>query len=169
MKRLLTAALPLTLFAVAAFGGEPEESNVRWNTIVGVITAPAIDNPVGSIHSGAGPWSVRNGRAIVNLSSGFASFSVDGLVLNGGNSSGTPGPVTAVTGTLVCNSGGTTPTILDTASVSLNAHGDANFSGQIAGIPATCANPLFLVRIAAPAGAAGRWIATGSERFVESQ
>jgi hypothetical protein len=165
MKTALTAFLPLALFAATALSAEPEDSFVRWNTIVGVITAPAIDNPVENIHGGAGPWSVRNGRAIVNLSNGFTSFNVDGLVLNGGNSSGTPGPVTAVTGTLVCNSGGTAPTIIDTTAVPLNVHGDAFFSGQISGIPATCANPLFLLRIAAPAGAAGRWIATGGERF----
>jgi hypothetical protein len=165
MKRVLTAFLPLALCAATAFSAELEDSNVRWNSIVGVITAPAVDNPVGSIHGGAGPWSVRSGRARVDLTSGSTSFDVDGLVLNGGNSSGTPGPVTAVTGTLVCNSGGATPTVLDTAAVSLNVHGDADFSGQIAGIPATCANPLFLIRIAAPAGAAGRWIATGTQRF----
>jgi len=29
-----------------------------------------------------------------------------------------------------------------------------------------CANPLFLIRIATPAGAAGRWIATAAERFI---
>jgi hypothetical protein len=166
MKKVLAVLLPLTLCAAAAFAFDNDDSVVRWNSIVGVITAPGVDNPVGSIHAGAGPWSVRSGRARVNLSNGAAFFDVDGLVLNGSNSSGTPGPVTAVTGTLVCNAGSTTPTILDTTSVSLNVHGDAHFSGQIAGIPASCDNPLFLVRIAAPAGAAGRWIATGTERFV---
>ena len=91
---------------------------------------------------------------------------VDGLVLNGSNSSGTPGPVTAVTGTLVCNAGTTTATVHDTAPASLNVHGDAHFAGQITGVPATCNNPVFLIRIATPAGAAGRWIATGTDRFI---
>ena len=166
MKKLLIALLPLTLCAAAAFGSEDEDSNVRWNSIAGVITAPGVDNPVGAIHGGAGPWSVRSGRARVNLSNGFTSFDVDGLVLNGSNSSGTPGPITAVTGTLVCNSGGTAPTTQDTRPVSLNVHGDAHFSGQLANAPGTCNNPLFLIRIATPAGAAGRWIATGTERFI---
>jgi hypothetical protein len=103
----------------------------------------------------------------VNLSNGNTSFDVDGLVLNGGNSSGTPGPVTAVTGTLVCNPGTTTSSILDTRAVSLSTQGDAHFAGQISGVPATCENPLFLIRIAAPAGAAGRWIATAGERHIE--
>ena len=38
MKKLLIALLPLTLCAAAAFGSEDEDSNVRWNSIVGVIT-----------------------------------------------------------------------------------------------------------------------------------
>jgi hypothetical protein len=73
--------------------------------------------------------------------------------------------VTAVNGTLVCNPGASA-TILDTTPVSIDIHGDAHFAGQISGIPSTCANPLFLIRIAAPAGAAGRWIATAGERFI---
>jgi len=72
-----------------------------------------------------------------------------------------------VTGTLVCNAGDRTQTVLDTAAVPLNVHGDARFSGHIEGVPASCGNPIFLVRIATPAtGAVGRWIATGAERFV---
>jgi len=78
--------------------------------------------------------------------------------------SGTPGPVTAVTGTLVCDVGTSNESTHDTNPVPLNARGNADFSGQIAGIPYSCGNPLFLIRIAQPAGAAGRWIATGAER-----
>src|SRR6266436_1921924 len=139
MKRALAVLLPLALCATSAFAWV-ESTIVRWNSIVGVITAPAVDNPVAGIHAGAGPWSVRNGHARVNLSSGNTFFDVDGLVLNGSNSSGTPGPVTAVTGTLVCNAGTTTATVHDTAPASLNVNGDAHFAGQIAGVPATCNN-----------------------------
>lgn len=166
MKKVLAVLIPLALCAAAALAHDYNDTVVRWNSIVGVITAPGVDNLVGGIHAGAGPWSVRSGRARVNLSNGATFFDVDGLVLNGSNSSGTPGPVTTVTGTLVCNPGSTTQTVLDTTAAALNVHGDAHFSGQIAGIPATCDNPLFLVRIAVPAGAAGRWIATGAERFI---
>lgn len=137
--------------------------------MVGVITAPAVDNPVGRIHGGAGPcsvWSVRSGRASVDLVAGHASFEVEGLVLSGGAASGTPGPVSAVAGTLVCNAGTETQAIVDTAILPLNVHGDARFSGHLQNIPVTCANPLCLVRIATPAGAAGRWIATGTDRFI---
>src|SRR5258707_4077712 len=165
MKKLL--ALVLTLMcASSVFAFDNDDSIVRWKNIAGVITAPGVDNPVGGIHAGAGPWSVRSGRAQVNLANGATFFDVDGLVLNGSNSSGTPGPGTAVIGTLVCNVGTTTATVLDTAAASLNVHGDAHFAGQIAGVPATCNNPVFLIRISTPAGAAGRWIATGTDRFI---
>lgn len=167
MKKAVAVIFSLLFCAAAALAFDFGES-VRWNSIAGVITAPAVDNPVSGIHAGAGPWSVRSGRARVNLTNGAAFFDVDGLVLNGSNSSGTPGPVTAVMGTLVCNPGATAA-ILDTTPVALNVHGDAQFSGQINGIPSTCNNPLFLVRIAAPAGAAGRWIATGTERFINDE
>lgn len=165
MKKVLVALLPIALSATGALAIGNENSSVRWNSIVGVITAPGVDNPVGAIHGGAGPWSVHSGRARVNLSSGFTSFEVDGLVLNGSASSGTPGAITAVKGTLVCNSGGAAPLILDTTPVSLNVHGDAHFEGELSDIPSTCDNPVFLIRIVTPVGAAGRWIGTGAERF----
>jgi hypothetical protein len=170
MKKLLVVFFPIALFALATFGhgSNSNEPIVRWHGIAGVITVPGVDNPVGTIHGGATAWTVQDGRASVNLANGATFFEVDGLVINGTNSTGTPGPITEVTGTLVCNPG-PTPTIIDTAAVSLDAHGDAHFSGHLTGVPSTCDNPLFLVRIAAPAGAAGRWIATGTQRFIESE
>jgi len=39
-------------------------------------------------------------------------------------------------------------------------HRNAQFAGQISGIPATCDGPLFLLR------AGSRWIATGSQHFI---
>ena len=100
MKKTLLGVLTL-LCATSVFAFDNDDSVVRWRSIVGVITAPGVDNPVAGIRAGAGPWSVRSGRAQVNLSNGATFFDVDELVLNGSNSSGTPGPVTAVTGTLV--------------------------------------------------------------------
>ena len=159
---LLCAGLSVLLFA-SAFAAS--NSIVRWNRIVGVITALNVDNPVGNISAGTFPWSVGRGHALVDLSTGHTSFQVGGLVINGTTFSGTPGPITAVEGTLVCNPGAG-QTNLDTASVPLDAQGDAHFSGQLSGVPTTgCGNPIFLIRIAQPAGAAGRWIATGADRI----
>jgi len=126
----------------------------------GVITAPGVDNPVGQIHSGAGPWTARSGNARINLDTGEGSFEVEGLVLNGGNSSGTPGAVTSVVGTLVCNAGspaGSTEAAVDTPTTSLSAEGSAELSFKIT-VPPGCSKPLFLIRVAS-----GRWIATGTQ------
>ena len=120
--KALCLALSLA-FSAGAFA----QSNpvVRWNRIVGVITAPGIDNPVGvapnQIHSGAGPWTTRGGSAHVNLLSGEGSFEVEGLVLNGGNASGTPGPINSVVGTLVCNAGTAAQATADTPATELSA------------------------------------------------
>ena len=104
MKKLLPVLLTL-LCASAVFAWDNDDSIVRWKNVVGVITSVGVDNPVAGLHAGATPWSVRSGRASVNLDNGIASFEVEGLVINGGNSTGTPGPITAVNGTLVCNAG----------------------------------------------------------------
>jgi hypothetical protein len=161
-------ALVLTLLcASAVVAYDNDDSNVRWKNVVGVITSVGVDNPVANIHAGATPWSVRSGRARVNLNNGAVSFEVEGLVINGGTATGTPGPITAVTGTLVCNAGAATQVIFDTTAVPLNLQGDADFSGHFQSVPgSSCTNPLFLVRISSPAGSAGRWIATGTERFI---
>ena len=154
--------LCLMLFASPLFADDLDTA-VRWKSIWGVITAPNTDNPVGNIHSGTAAWTVRSGQAVVNLGTKDFFFEVEGLVFNGTTFSGTPGPVTAVTGTLVCNPGNASQ-VFDTPIVTLDGNGDAQFAGRVANIPFSCPNPTFLVRIAAPAGAAGRWIATGAVR-----
>src|SRR6185369_15849555 len=124
------------------------------------ITAPGIDNPVAvttdasgnvlsQIHSGTLPWVTQTGSARVDRSTGAVAFSVKGLVLNGGNASGTPGPINQVIGTLVCNPGSadanTPQAILDTPPVALNARGNASLVGELtAAVPSTCGSPLFL-------------------------
>jgi hypothetical protein len=161
MKKVLVTLLAL-LAAGAAFAQDSQE--VRWRRIAGVITALNVDNPVGKISAGTFAWTARGGSARVNLATGAAAFDVDGLVIDGTMFSGTTGPITAVMGTLVCNVGTNNESPHDTSPVPFSATGNADFSGQITGIPSPCANPLFLIRIAAPAGALGRWIATGAER-----
>jgi hypothetical protein len=160
MKFVLGALLSV-LFASSALA---ESSVVRWDSIVGVITSPGVDNPVADIHAGATPWTTTTGGATVNLKSGGTGFFVQGLVINGGRSTGTTGPITSVVGTLVCNAGLDDEQLYDTVPVPLSARGNAGFSGKIGAINSPCNNPLFLIRIAQPAGAAGRWIATGVVR-----
>ena len=151
--------------------GADSGSLVRWRSIVGVITSQGASNPISpKIDSGTFAWSVQSGTANVSLTTGVAFFEVQGLVINGTAFSGTPGPVTSVVGTLVCNPGDAVKEVaVDTNQVPLNDHGNAVFSGFIPNIPSGCGNPLFLIRIANPAGAAGRWIATGAGRSLPNQ
>jgi len=144
MKKMLAVMLTL-MCASSVFAFDNDDAIVRWKSIVGVITIPGVDNPVGGIRAGATPWTVRSGHASVNLVTGHTSFEVEGLSINGGNSTGTPGPISAVTGTLVCNAGATAQAVLDTAAVPLNAHGDANFSGQL-----RARHPSYLLKPAIP-------------------
>ena len=166
MKKVLAVLLPLVFCASAVFAFDNDDAVVRWKSVAGVITAHGVGNPVGNIPSGNFPWSIRGGDASVDLSTGATSFEVEGLVINGSVFSGTPGPVMAVNGTLVCNAGEQTQAVLDTIPVSLSVHGDAHFSGNIQNIPASCGNPLFVVRVATAGPEFGRWIATGIGRFI---
>ena len=155
MKNVVKAMLPL-LFATASFA----QSTTVWHRIVGVITAPGTSNTVAGIMSG-GPWTTSGGNATVNFTQGIVTFVVEGLVLVGGNNSGTPGPVTSVRGTLVCDPGAADQVTVNTPLVPLSSQGNAAFSGNFLGgaPPATCTNPLFLIRVDA-----GVWIATGAVR-----
>jgi hypothetical protein len=96
-------------------------------------------SPVG-INPGTTPWSTVGGRARVNLATGRVSFDVDGLVLNGGNATGTPGGVDQVEGSLICDAGQPDQTIFTTLPVPLDARGNADFSGHSVPIPGTCTN-----------------------------
>ncbi|MGA8595266.1 MAG: hypothetical protein WB676_11040 [Bryobacteraceae bacterium] len=158
MRKLLSGIL-FMFFTTACFA---DDAVAHWRQIVGVITAPGISNPVAGIASGGLPWRASAGRATVNLTTGEIAFFVEGLVLVGGNSSGTPDGVTSVKGTLVCNAGSTTAqAIIDTAAVPLDAEGNAEFRGNLASVPpSSCSNPLFLIRVS-PANV---WIATGAVR-----
>ena len=147
-----------------------DDNVVRWKSMEGNITALGIDNPVAGIGTGTLPWTATRGSARVNLLTGAASFEVEGLVLNGGNATGTPGPVDQVEGSLICNPGTNAQAILTTDPVTLSATGDAEFSGNIGNVPSPCANPLFLIRIGPDLpGANQRWIATGAVRTSGTQ
>jgi hypothetical protein len=159
MRRVHTPLVLLPLFLTTATFAGNEEATVNWRTIVGNVNDPGVSNTVAGISSGGLPWTTLGGRARVNLKTGQTAFNVTGLVLNGGDATGTPGPVTQVKGTLVCNAGKPDQAVLDTATVPLSPEGNAEFIGNLGAVPA-CANPLFLIRIAAN----DSWIGTGAVR-----
>lgn len=184
MKKASALAIVLLCGGPLLAAGHDNDSVMSWRNIAGVITAPNVDNPVAvitdsrqnvvsQIHSGTLPWVARTGAARVNLATGDVEFTVRGLVLIGGNASGTAGPINQVTGTLVCNPGSNDlnqpQAILDTPPVALTAAGNATFYGELTTpIPSLCDGPLFLIRIGPAFGAfAGRWLATGVEPYVE--
>jgi hypothetical protein len=110
-KMLAVVVLPL-LFAVTSFAGDDlggadlaaAGSVASLSRVVGVITSPGVSSPVAGIASGTTPWTTTSGSITVH-STGAVAFSVPGLVLVGGDSSGTLGKVAKVKGTLVCNPG----------------------------------------------------------------
>jgi hypothetical protein len=151
------SSLFVAAFVVLAAGhARADDPTLKWQTIIGIIQA---GNVVGGIGGGGQPWSTLGGNATVNLSTGQVNFRVDGLVLAGGNTIGTPGAINQVKGTLVCGVGTATQGVFDTALVDLSPTGDARFEGAFdTAPPRDCASPVaFLVRIAA-----GRWIANGA-------
>jgi hypothetical protein len=144
-----------------------DESNtvVRWQQIVGLITAQGLSNPVGNIGSGTTPWHARNGAAAVDLTNGEAAFFVQGLAFDGGNTSGSNTGVNTVEGALVCDAGAPDQTVSYTSIVPLDAQGNAEFRGRLEKFPsASCSNPIFLVLNAAK----GLWIATGAVRTTQN-
>ena len=166
MKKLV-ATLCLLLGASASFA-QTSPTTVRWQTMVGVITAQNVSNPIATgIDSGTFAWSTLGGGATVSLETGATSFHVEGLVINGTSFSGTPGPIAQVEGTLVCNPGAAGQSVHNTGATTLDAHGNALFRGNVGTVPTGCGNPLFLLRIFSPIGARGRWIATGAVRSFE--
>jgi hypothetical protein len=173
-------AMGILSLALAATGAQGK--TIRWRNIVGIVEE---GNTVGQGDFGFGvngvlggaPWSTLGGGARINLDTGDVQFQVKGLVLAVGSSNffglpdlpiGTPGPVTDVTGTLVCERDGVpsgTSTLVDTPAVPLSSTGDAQFSGNIGPLPAACSNEhdvAFLVRIFNPAPFRGVWIANGA-------
>src|SRR5262249_51109660 len=149
-------AVALTMMTAPASAG-----SVRWQTIIGIIQA---GNVVGGIGGGGQPCSTLEGRANCDLAARRMDLGVRGLVLAGANTIGTPGAIVQVKGTLVCDAGSGAQVVIDTPLVPLNARGDAEFSGPVAPIPASCTpnNTVFLVRIPPPAD---RWIANGAVRI----
>jgi hypothetical protein len=161
-RRLRSVAIGLGLLSVSmavTAGPAKADDTLRWKTIIGIIQA---GNVVAGIGGGGQPWSTLGGDASVNLDTGKMRFTVRGLVLAGGNGIGVPPANILVKGTLVCNPGAATPTIVDGTPVALNAEGDASFNGSIGVLPAACLSPTatfaFLVRLSP----ANRWVANGA-------
>jgi hypothetical protein len=102
----------------------------------------------------------------VDLSNGHIDFGVQGLVLAAGNSIGTPGTVSQVKGTLVCDtdgsaSGGANSIVVDTPPVPLDEQGDARFVGTVT-LPAVCSTEPDIAFLIRTTSNNAKWLANGT-------
>ena len=163
---LFSAVLVLGLVASTVQADDDDGgTTVKWHRIVGIVEPGGLvgrppggapcDVGVDCVEGTVAPWTVTEGHAEVDLEDGRMQFTVKGLVLAGDPSFtniGTPGLVTRVKGTLVCNDTAPgLPELVDTETVHLSRLGNAKFSGHV-DLPASCADEpediVFLIRIA---------------------
>lgn len=166
--------LGVSFFAITATA-----QTISWKQIVGIIPANnVVGSGTGAIPGGFLPWTTTEGAVRLDLRSGKVEFVVRGLVFAGGNTIGTAAPVTAVNGTLVCDTDGSASggnsVLVQTPSVPLTSTGDAFFSGKIGPIPSVCQSQrdvAFLIRVTAFNGnpVQGPWIANGAVLIRGSQ
>ena len=174
MKKALSA-FAVSFALTASLTASAAAQTASWRQVVGIILANnVVGVGTGAVPGGFLPWTTTSGNARVNLQSGQIRFSVRGLVFAAGAPAiniGTPGPVTAVKGVLVCDSNGSAgdgnSVVVETPSVPLSSTGDADFSGNIGPLPSACTSEpdiAFLVRASAFGGQAteGPWIANGA-------
>lgn len=134
---LLLIAGSLTVGALA-----DDSDAILGSTLIG--SSPG--QVIGGVTSGGLPWTVSHGRVTLKTD-GSLRLEINGLVLV---STGTTGPITEVSASLVCGgSGGTVAAT--TAAVPLTAAGDARIHDKISA-PASCIAPVILVRVAAVNG-----------------
>lgn len=164
-KALIVSGLALGATVIGQTASASPFDSVRWQSVIGIIQGSnVVGTGTGAVTGAPGPWSATDGRAKVDLGRGRFEFSVRGLVLAGGNSIGTPGPVLEVKGTLVCDTDGSASggnsVLVDTPLVDLGDEGDARYFGSVGAFPAVCMTEpdiAFLIR-----AGSGRWLANGA-------
>jgi hypothetical protein len=177
------AGVLVPLLALSAWMGinSAAAQELRWKTVMGVKqTGDQVGVGTGAVFGGA-PWETIGGAVDVNLNNGKVKFKVKGLILSVGSVPslgvtgvpiGTPGPVTQVKGTLICDVDGTANNgnsiDIDTPATDLDTRGNAQFSGTfVSSLPSLCASEnddAFLIRIVEPSTFANSWIAFGAVR-----
>jgi len=163
-KSLIVSAIALGAAVVgsSAFAGNSDDK-LQWRSVIGILQGNnVVGTGTGAATGAPGPWSATGGHADFSLQTGQISFDVRGLVLAAGNSIGTPGTVTQVKGTVVCDTDGSAAgnsVFVETPLVDLDDEGNARFTGRVT-VPAVCGSEpdvAFLIRTAS-----GRWIANGT-------
>ncbi len=134
--------------------GEVSEKLVRWQTIVGIpVPGDTVGEGRGLIRGAETPWTSTGGFAELSLTRENLRFTAEGLALATGDAIGTPGSVTEVLGTIVCDTDGSAwghSAVVETPLILLDKHGKATFNGSVAPLPLECFTEpdiAFLVRI----------------------
>ena len=151
MKKIAAVAVILSCFVCGLFTvGTLADDIAFLSPIVG--SNPGVT--IARVQSGAAPWLVNHGFAVLN-DEGRLRADLRGLILP---NLGTPGPVTAVAASVVC--GDTVAATTD--SVPLSVDGNAEIRAKLQ-VPSPCLGPIVLIRAAAfngtPLPAPGPWIA----------
>jgi hypothetical protein len=181
-KRYMTViVLFLALCALLGSARPAIAWELQWKTVLGIQqTGDQVGVGTGAVFGGA-PWATTGGSVHVDLDNGDVNFEVTGLILAVGSVPslktlgvpiGTPGPVTEVKGTLVCDVDGTAnggnSLDFDTPATTLSADGNAHLRGSfVKALDPLCSSDnddAFVIRIVEPAAFAGAWIAFGAVR-----
>lgn len=144
MRLVVRVMLACVLLAGVTFAGkhgkqsgDSEDGSFRSGLIGSV---PGLT--IGGVASGSAAWTLKSGKATVTPH-GELQIEVEGLLLI---STGTTGPVTQVSASLVCGgSGGTV--VATTPAVDLSAEGRAEIEAKIT-LPGSCFGTVILVRVA---------------------
>ncbi len=174
MKKFRSLAA-LTLAAVASMPALADDDStlVRFRGAIGVdplTAAGGVDvvNTVRGIAPGGRAWTLVSLRAVVRTD-GTIHASGKGLLFTSGDLIGTRGGVTTVGATLACGAANNTAALFHSRPAALDLAGNFTISGKLtqdgvndAVMPATCDNPVLLVRnVNAATGAFGGWFAAG--------
>ncbi len=162
MKKALLSATLGTLAAACVLPSMAADGHGRLEFDGGIGSQPfasiggvAAPNDVRGILPGGRPWVIGKLRAVVRPDGGF-SVKGEGLLLAGGNSTGTPGAVRQVVASLFCGA-----TEFNTTPADLEANGNFVIKGTFGGVlPNPCTTPILLIRNFAN-NAPGAWFAAG--------
>lgn len=176
----IAVGLALTLTLATAVQAKDTPALVKFEGAIGVDTLTAaggvdVLNVVRGINPGGRAWVLRKFEARVGTD-GQVSAQGKGLLFASGELIATRGTVAQVVVTLFCGAANATATAFTSPPGALDLEGNFKLKGALSSdgvnaavMPATCDNPVMLVRsFNATTGAAGNWFAAGIPRSSSS-
>ena len=175
-RTLFAAAIALLGFAGAVWAEGPI---VRWDQVIGVTGHESAEGlTVDSIQPTPRWIAVRDGRAMLNLETGFVSINISGVSylrhFGYGTTTPTPlgGPIPASSSrfaTFVCDSTTEYPVQVDTGTFYLE-QGAASYRGFLTTVPAVCReHPDDIVLLLRTLNTGGTYFAFGAARTIQQQ